>query len=65
MFHGLMNIAQGVYSIISPQGYAALAGDMFAGAPDKALQSIGKPFHVSNSAYQRHRHHFGYSEILL
>lgn len=39
--HGLMNISQGIYSLVSPQEYAALAGDMFAGAPDKALKSIG------------------------
>jgi hypothetical protein len=40
--HGLMNIGQGIYTLVSPKGYAELAGDMFAGAPDMALQSIGK-----------------------
>lgn len=40
--HGLLNIAQGIYSLISPQSYAALGGDVFAGAPDKALKAIGE-----------------------
>jgi hypothetical protein len=43
ILHGLVNIAQGVYSLVSPSGYAALTSDMFAGAPEKALKSIGKP----------------------
>ena len=42
ILHGLVNVAQGIYSIVSPQWYATLVGDMFDGAPDKALQSIGK-----------------------
>jgi hypothetical protein len=41
--HGLMNIGQGIYSLTSPEEYAELAGDVFAGAPHKALQSIGRP----------------------
>jgi hypothetical protein len=40
--HGLLNIAQGIYSLVSLQEYAALGGDIFAGAPDKALKSIGE-----------------------
>jgi hypothetical protein len=42
MVHGIMNIGQGIYTLVSPKEYAELAGEMFAGAPDKALQSIGK-----------------------
>jgi hypothetical protein len=47
ILHGLVNIAQGVYSLISPSGYAALTSDMFAGAPEKALKSIGNDHPVS------------------
>jgi uncharacterized protein YjeT (DUF2065 family) len=36
-----MNLLQGLYSLAYPQEWAALSGDMFIGAPDKALQSIG------------------------
>jgi hypothetical protein len=43
ILHGLLNIVQGVYSLVSPLGYAALTSDMFAGAPEKALKSIGNP----------------------
>jgi uncharacterized protein YjeT (DUF2065 family) len=39
--HGLLNLLQGLYSLAYPQEWAALSGDMFTGAPDKALQSIG------------------------
>jgi hypothetical protein len=41
--HGLMNIAQGIYSLYSPKEYGTLVGDTFAGTPEKALQSIGRP----------------------
>jgi hypothetical protein len=41
ILHGLMNIAQGAYSFVSPQEYAVRTGNMFKGAPDKAIQSIG------------------------
>lgn len=51
MFHGFVNIAQGVYCIVSPRGYEALAGGMFASAPEKALRSIGKPSFQLDSAY--------------
>jgi hypothetical protein len=41
ILHGLLNIAQGVYSLVSPSGYAVMTSDMFAGASEKALKSIG------------------------
>ncbi len=41
LLHSLLNIAQGLYCIVSPAGYLRAAGAMFAGAPDKAVQSIG------------------------
>ncbi|KAH7082077.1 hypothetical protein FB567DRAFT_594582 [Paraphoma chrysanthemicola] len=41
VLHGLGNLSQGIYTVASPRGYAALTGDLFAGAPDKALQAIG------------------------
>jgi hypothetical protein len=48
--HGVMNIAQGTYSLYSPKEYGALVGDTFAGTPEKALQSIGRlPHHRSYS----------------
>jgi uncharacterized protein YjeT (DUF2065 family) len=40
--HGLINMAQGIYSLVTPQEYGTMAGDMFAGSPDRALQSIGE-----------------------
>lgn len=39
--HGLINIAQGIYSLVSPKGYGDMTGDLFAGSPDMALGSIG------------------------
>lgn len=39
--HGLLNMAQGIYSLVSPEGYSAMTGDLFAGASDMALGSIG------------------------
>jgi hypothetical protein len=41
MVHSLAMIAQGIYSFVEPAEYAALAGDIYAGAPNKALQSMG------------------------
>jgi uncharacterized protein YjeT (DUF2065 family) len=40
--HGLMNIAQGIYSLASPQGYGTMAGEILAGSPDRTLQLIGE-----------------------
>jgi hypothetical protein len=39
-----MNIAQGAYGLGSPQEYSKMAGDIFVGSSDKALQSIGGSF---------------------
>lgn len=39
--HGLINIAQGIYSLVSPKGYGDMTGDLFTGSPDMALGSIG------------------------
>jgi len=41
VIHGALNIAQGLFSILAPQTYLGETGEMFIGAPDKALQSIG------------------------
>jgi hypothetical protein len=41
VIHGVMNIGQGLYSILAPQAYLKTTGDMFATAPEKAIQSIG------------------------
>lgn len=46
ILHGIMNIAQGFYSLASPQEYAQMAGDMFAGVSDKAIMSIGRSQHI-------------------
>lgn len=39
--HGLVNIAQGIFSLVSPKGYSDMTGELFAGSPDMALGSIG------------------------
>ncbi|KAF3008499.1 hypothetical protein E8E13_005324 [Curvularia kusanoi] len=39
--YGLINIAQGLYSITNPQGWTHLAGANFAGSPAHAVQAIG------------------------
>ena len=44
ILHGLANTAQGLYCVIYPQNYVTATGDMFAGAPGKAVQSIGQLF---------------------
>ena len=44
ILHGLLNILQGLYSIIQPSTWAALAGSDFIGTPDKAVQAIGTNF---------------------
>lgn len=41
VLHGVTNVAQGLFSILLPQAYLEKTGDMFIGAPDKAIQSIG------------------------
>ncbi|OSS51865.1 hypothetical protein B5807_03466 [Epicoccum nigrum] len=41
ILHGLLNIAQGLYSITNPQGWMHHAGPMFSGAPDHAVCAIG------------------------
>jgi hypothetical protein len=48
ILHALLNIFQGLYSLAAPASYAALASDLFAGAPDKALKSIGPSSHHSH-----------------
>lgn len=39
--HGLLNIAQGFYSITRPYDWTVLAGSSFVGTPPAAVQSIG------------------------
>jgi hypothetical protein len=41
ILHALLNIAQGIYSLVSISSYAALMSEMFGEVPEKALQSIG------------------------
>ena len=41
LFHGLANIAQGVYSVLYPSNFASTAGPGFMSASPMAIQSIG------------------------
>ncbi|KAJ4993694.1 hypothetical protein SVAN01_00748 [Stagonosporopsis vannaccii] len=38
--HGLLNIAQGIYSIIRTQDWVIIAGSGFTGSPPAAVQAI-------------------------
>lgn len=40
--HGLLNIAQGLYGVLRPTEFVKASGRMFEGAPEVAVQSIGK-----------------------
>jgi hypothetical protein len=43
ILHGLLNVAQGFYSISNPTAWAELGGPSFHPSTNKALQSIGIP----------------------
>lgn len=45
--HALLNLTQGLYTLISPRSYATSIGPMMAGASDKAVGAIGIHLHIS------------------
>lgn len=46
--HGLLNIAQGIYSVFEPAWFVAAAGEGFLDSPNKAVQSIGRTARTVN-----------------
>lgn len=57
IFHGLLNIAQGLYSITNPQGWVNLAGPIFSGSPNHAVYAIGTSPPTYSNTHSKIRPH--------